>query len=171
MLTLFPLIQVVPSPCSQFRIRNMQSLRQYRCLGRRLRQQYVNENTTYNTSTTLVTTQQDTGSSTPLENQSPEKKDLEKANDVGRPSVIVRAIAATQTPSRSSSVAPNGPLSSTGAPVDRTTTLTNRFSGVHVRDSLTPGNPESRVYVVGLGNDDANMNPRTWGVWLRVWAT
>lgn len=131
----------------------------------------MNENSTYNASTTWVTTQQDTGSSTPFENQSPEKKDLEKANDARPPSVTVATDAVAQTPSRSSSVAPNGPISSTGAPVDRTTTLTNRFSGVHVRDPLTPGNPESRVYVVGLGNDDADMNPRTWGVSLRIWAT
>lgn len=149
----------------------MQSILQYRRLGRRLRQQYVNENNNYNTSTTLFTTQPQTGSSTPFEGQPLEKQDLEKANDTRPPSVIDGADVATCVPTRTSSIAPDEPILSTGAPVDRNHTLVNRFSGVHVRDPLTPGNPESRVYVVGLGNDDADMTPRSWGLSLRIWAT
>ena len=161
-------------PWSQLSTRNMQSIRQYRRLERRLRQQYVNEDNTYTGSTTLCTTQQGTGSSTPFEGQplEKEKQDLEKANDTTRPpSIIDGADAATCSPSRSSSIAPVGSISSTGFPLDRTTTLADRFSGVHVRDPLTPGKLESRVYVVGLGNDDGDMNPRTWGLSLRVWMT
>lgn len=151
----------------------MQSVRQYQRLGRRLKQQYVNKDNTYNGSTTLCTTQQDTGSSTPFEGQPLEKQDLEKANDTTTrpPSIIDGADAATRSPSRSSSIAPVGPISSTGVPLDQTTTLADRFSGVHVRDPLTAGNLESRVYVVGLGNDDGDMNPRTWGLSLRIWMT
>lgn len=131
----------------------------------------MNENNTYDSPTTLVTTQQGTGSSTPFEGQQLEKQDLEKANETRPPSVIDGADAATRTPTRSSGVALDGLVPSTGAPVAPNTALVNRFSGVHVRDPLTPGNPDSRVYVVGLGNDDADMNPRTWRLSLRIWAT
>lgn len=144
----------------------MQSIRQYRRLGRRLRQQFVNENNTSSTSTTLFTTQQN-GSATPFEGQPLEKQDLEKADDIRPPLAIDGVDAATRPPPTLS--VPNGAASSTGAPVN--TMLVNRFSGVHVRDPLTPGNPDSRVYVVGLGNDDADLNPRTWGLSLRIWAT
>lgn len=95
--------------------------------------------------------------------------DVEKAIDTKSPSVLI--VEDVTTRMSSSSIALDGPTSSAAAPVDRDTTLTNRFSGVHVRDRLTPGNPESKVYVVGLGNDDADMNPRTWGLSLRIWAT
>lgn len=161
-------------PWPQLSTRNMQSLRQYRRLERRLRQQYVNEDNTNNGSITLCTTQQEAGSSTPFEGQPLEKEnqDLEKANDTTRPpSITDGADAATCSPSRSSSIAPAGPISSTGVPLDRTTTLADRFGGVHVRDTSTPGNLESRVYVVGLGNNDGDLNPRTWSLSLRIWMT
>lgn len=131
----------------------------------------MNEDNTYDNSTTLVITQQGNGSSTPFEGQQLEKQDLEKANETRPPSVIDGADAATRTPTRSSDVALDGPIPSTGALVAPNTALVNRFSGVHVRDPLTPGKPDSRVYVVGLGNDDAEMNPRTWRLSLRIWAT
>ncbi|MCJ1470349.1 hypothetical protein MMC07_008994 [Pseudocyphellaria aurata] len=142
----------------------MQSIRQYRRLGRRLRQQHVSEN---NNSTTLFTTQQD-GLATPFEGQPLEKQDLEKADDTRPPPAIDVADATTPTPP-TLSVAPNGPTSSTGASVN--TKLVNNFSGVHVRDPLTPGNPDSTVYVVGLGHDDADITPPTWGLALKIWAT
>ena len=147
----------------------MQSLHQYRRLGRRLREQYVNKDSNDDNLTTLGTTHQGAGTSTPYEGLPLEKQDLEKADDTKSPSIVDGAVVPARPPPWN--LPPNGPISSTGATINQNTALAHRFSGVHVRDPLTPGTPESRVYVVGLGNDDTDMNPRNWALWLRIWAT
>lgn len=64
-----------------------------------------------------------------------------------------------------------GPPRSTASALNSAITLAKSFGGVDLRQHLIPGKEESTIYIVGLAEDEYDLNPRKWNLSLKIWAT
>lgn len=151
----------------------MQSLRQYRQLGRRLRQQYVPKKDSSMALSTVQkeSTQKNSSHCVPVESQQLEKIDLESGNTTRTPSIINGSDNADRISTRSLTLTPSLTLSMTLSSDGPNVTSANNFSGISVQDRIKPGDSKSTVFVVEQGDDDADMNARNWRFSLKLWAT
>ena len=147
----------------------MQSLCQYRRLGRRLRLEYENSQEKL---LALSGSTQDSGnssfndvpqiSSNDIEKQSTANWQVGTAGDAG----VVRpdfSSASNSCPNLEGSASKPG-LSR------RDLILAGSIEGVTVRDRSDIGTDDEKVFVVGAGSQD-EFNPQNWSKSSRIWAT
>lgn len=148
----------------------MQSVLQYRRLGRRLRLEYENN---LEKLIALSSSTQDSGTPSFINVPQISSKDIEKASTADGE---VRSAGAAGVIQPDCSSAPDscpkleGSASSKPGLSRRDLTLAGSVEGVTVRDRSTTETDDERVFVVEAGSQDG-FNPWNWTRSSRIWAT
>ena len=149
----------------------MQSVRQYRCLGRRLRLEYESSHEKF---VALSSSTQDSGTSSLFDCQQILSKNIEKALTTDGEVRNEGAWKDTQPGFSSAKGFCAKPRSSTTSKPGlsrRDLTLACSIEGVDVRDRSSIETNDERIFVVGAGSNDYDFNPRNWTRSYRIWAT
>lgn len=106
-----------------------------------------------------------------LEKQGVSPLELQNAINASAPSTISGTDAREDISTQASTIGLDS-LNSTADTFDSATTLPQSFTGITVRkNNLKSASKDSEVYVVELGDDDNDINPQTWGLAFKIWAT
>lgn len=106
-----------------------------------------------------------------MEKQDLNPLDLQNAVKASAPSTI-SGTDASEGISTQASIIGLDSLNPTAYALDSATTLPQSFSGINVqKKDLKSASKDSVVYIVELGDDDNDINPKRWGRAFKIWAT
>jgi hypothetical protein len=149
----------------------MQSVLQYRSLGRRLRLEYESNQEKL---IAVSSSTQDSGTLSLVDYQQTLSKEIENALTVDAKFRNAGDGKETQpgfSPTQASSPELRSSTTSKPGLSRRDLTLACSIEGVNVRERSSIETDDEKVFVVGVGSNDHGFNPRNWTRSYRIWAT